>query len=137
PAAVERDRPHVVQRHVVEQAVAAEVELEELVRVGAHASINPRRLVEIALLLSRAARPDGSIPASMRRLLLCLLVLGTVGTGIAIAQGSVLEGVIGPDNHVQPSGRRLEPPGTLTKLGNHPAGGALTPDGRFLWTLSA
>ena len=73
----------------------------------------------------------------MRRLLLCLLVLGTVGTGIAIAQGSVLEGVIGPDNHVQPSGRRLEPPGTLTKLGNHPAGGALTPDGRFLWTLSA
>src|SRR3954447_15584132 len=73
----------------------------------------------------------------MRRLLLSVLVLGALGAGIAVAQGGVLDGVIGPDNHIQPSGRRLEPPGTLTKLGNHPGGGALTPDGRFLWTLSA
>src|SRR3954453_7164862 len=73
----------------------------------------------------------------MRRLLLSVLVLGALGAGIAVAQGGVLDGVIGPATHIQPSGRRLAPPGTLTKLGNHPGGGALTPDGRFLWTLSA
>ncbi len=35
-----------------------------------------------------------------------------------------------------PPGRQLDPVGKLTKLGNFPTGGALTPDGRFLWTLS-
>src|SRR3954469_8659120 len=72
-----------------------------------------------------------------RRLLVGLFVLAACGAGVALAQSGVVEGVIGPDNHIQPSGRRLDPPGTLTKLGNHPAGGALTPDGRFAWTLSA
>src|SRR5436190_9580053 len=70
-----------------------------------------------------------------RRLLVGVLVLGA--GGVALAQSGVGEGVIGPDNHIQPSGRKLDPPGTLTKLGNHPTGGALTPDGRFAWTLSA
>src|SRR4051812_19570931 len=77
------------------------------------------------------------MPALMRRLLLCMLVLGAGATGIALAQSGGDDGTIGPANHIQPSGRRLEPPGTLTKLGNHPGGGALTTDGRFLWTLSA
>src|SRR3954452_10698466 len=72
----------------------------------------------------------------MRRLLVCVLFFGACGAGFALAQSSG-EGIIGPDNHIQPSGRQLNPPGTLTKLGNHPAGGALTPDGRFAWTLSA
>src|SRR3954471_5987117 len=72
----------------------------------------------------------------MRRLLVCVLFFGACGAGFALAQSSG-EGIIGPDNHIQPRGRRLDPPGTLTKLGNHPAGGALTPDGRFAWTLSA
>src|SRR5205823_5810320 len=35
------------------------------------------------------------------------------------------------------NGRRLDPVGKLTKLGNFPTNGRLTPDGRFLWTLSA
>ena len=35
------------------------------------------------------------------------------------------------------SGRDLNPAGKMTKLGNFPAGGALTRNGRFLWTLSA
>jgi DNA-binding beta-propeller fold protein YncE len=56
--------------------------------------------------------------------------------GYAVAQESD-EGRIGPDNRIQPSGRQLDPAGRLTSLGNHPAGGALTPDGRFYWTLSA
>ena len=72
-----------------------------------------------------------------RRLLAGMLVIGVGATGVAVAQSIVPEGAIGPDNHIQPSGRKLDPPGTLTKLGNHPGGGALTPDGRFLWTLSA
>ncbi|MFL5912274.1 MAG: alkaline phosphatase family protein [Gaiellaceae bacterium] len=72
-----------------------------------------------------------------RRLLAGMLVLVVGATGVALAQSIVPEGAIGPDNHIQPSGRKLDPPGTLTKLGNHPGGGALTPDGRFLWTLSA
>src|SRR5687768_65413 len=48
-----------------------------------------------------------------------------------------MTGVIGPDNQIQPSGRQLNPVGKLTRLGNLPAGGALTVDGRFAWTLSA
>jgi YVTN family beta-propeller protein len=71
-----------------------------------------------------------------RRILFCLLSAGLALAGVALAQ-SGSSGVIGPQNHIQPSGRQLNPPGTLTKLGNHPGGGALTPDGRFLWTLSA
>src|SRR5438105_2906472 len=73
----------------------------------------------------------------MRRLLVCALVFGAGGAGLALAQSGAGDGVIGPQNHVQPSGRELNPPGTLTKVGNHPGGGALTPDGRFAWTLSA
>jgi DNA-binding beta-propeller fold protein YncE len=46
-------------------------------------------------------------------------------------------GVIGPKTKLQPSGRKLDPAGKRTRLGNFPTGGALTPNGRFLWTLSA
>src|SRR3989442_2838109 len=36
-----------------------------------------------------------------------------------------------------PDGRVLQPDGTLVGLGNFPTGGALTPDGRFYWTVSS
>ena len=36
-----------------------------------------------------------------------------------------------------PNGRQLAPAGTRVTLGNLPTGGALTADGRFLWTVSA
>ena len=49
---------------------------------------------------------------------------------------SIRSGVIGPSTGIQPSGRHLEPEGELTPLGNLPTGGALTPNGRFLWALS-
>src|SRR5512133_130013 len=55
--------------------------------------------------------------------------------GVAIAAAAQL-GVIGPSNRIQPTGRKLDPVGKLTDLGNFPTGGALTTDGRFLWTLS-
>jgi DNA-binding beta-propeller fold protein YncE len=57
--------------------------------------------------------------------------------GVAIGQGSKEDGRIGPDNRIQPSGRQLTPIGKLTKLGNHPGGGTLTPDGRYLWAVSS
>src|SRR4051794_5692683 len=63
--------------------------------------------------------------------------IAALAAGIAIAATGTDEGRIGPQNRIQPSGRLLKPYGKLTGLGNLPAGGALTPDGRFLWTVSA
>jgi DNA-binding beta-propeller fold protein YncE len=69
-------------------------------------------------------------------LLSITLVLLAAG-GAAVIADKQRAGVIGPDNGVQPSGRQLDPVGRLTRLGNLPTGAALTPDGRFAWTLSA
>jgi DNA-binding beta-propeller fold protein YncE len=46
-------------------------------------------------------------------------------------------GVIGPSTHIVNLGRKLEPYGRQVTVGNVPTGGALTPDGRFYWTVSA
>src|SRR5213592_693547 len=65
--------------------------------------------------------------------------LGIVVLGAASLAWSATGGVsnvVGPSTRIQPTGRQLNPVGKLTKLGNFPTGGALTPDGRFLWTLS-
>src|SRR4051794_37779476 len=73
----------------------------------------------------------------VRRVAGLVLVIAVLGFGaLALAQGSD-DGRIGPANKIQPSGRKLAPAGRLTRVGNHPAGGALTPNGRFYWTLSA
>ncbi|HEX6457734.1 MAG TPA: alkaline phosphatase family protein [Thermoleophilaceae bacterium] len=56
-----------------------------------------------------------------------------VGIGIAAGGNS---GRIGPDIGLLGNGRQLDPAGTLVKLGNFPTGGAVTPDGRFYWTVS-
>ena len=56
--------------------------------------------------------------------------------GVAYAAVQDPLGVIGPSNGIQPTGRQLHPEGRLTQLGNLPTGGALTPNGRFLWALS-
>jgi YVTN family beta-propeller protein len=55
-------------------------------------------------------------------------------TAVATAAGV---GVIGPQTHVVNDGRHLTPYGRLANVGNVPTGGALTPDGRFYWTVSA
>ncbi len=61
-------------------------------------------------------------------------VVSAVGIAVAVnAPG----GRIGPKNHIQPTGRKLEPVGKMTRLGNLSTGGALTRDGRFLWALSS
>jgi DNA-binding beta-propeller fold protein YncE len=59
-----------------------------------------------------------------------------IAAGVAVA-ATVPQNNVGPSSHLQPSGRLLLPPGKLTTLGNHPGGGAVTKNGRFLWTLSA
>ena len=66
---------------------------------------------------------------------ICLTVVAVGAALAATNPGS--DGRIGPQNRIQPSGRLLQPYGKLTGLGNLPAGGALTPDGRFMWTVSA
>src|SRR6266496_315817 len=63
-----------------------------------------------------------------------LLALGVGGTALAV---SVDDGRIGPDLGVLNSGRALTPAGRQVALGNFPTGGAVTPDGRFYWTVSA
>ena len=74
----------------------------------------------------------------MRRSLIVAIALSVLAGGAwSIAQTATDDGVIGPKNRIQPSGRKLDPLGKLTTLGNLPTGAALTPDGRFLWTTSA
>src|SRR5262245_37146978 len=71
----------------------------------------------------------------MRRI---ALIAGSTVIGlaaIAIAAGKSLH--VGPDDKVTANLRHLEPYGRLTKIGNFPGGSALTPDGRFYWTVSA
>jgi DNA-binding beta-propeller fold protein YncE len=73
----------------------------------------------------------------VRLLVLAVVACALAATAIALAAGDPTNGIIGPKNHVQPNGRKLAPTGKLTKLGNHPGGGALTPNGRFLWVADA
>ncbi len=67
-------------------------------------------------------------------IVLAVLAIGG-GTAGAVVSGGT--GVIGPSNRIQPTGRQLHPVGRLVTLGNFPTGAALTPDGRYLWTVSA
>src|SRR3954466_1940248 len=70
-----------------------------------------------------------------RRVLLWLVVLAGIAAEVALAQQGD-DGVIGPDRHLLGDGRRLSPYGMLAPLGNFPTGGRITPNGRFLWTVS-
>ena len=63
-----------------------------------------------------------------------IVVLGAAGIAWSATGGG--SNIVGPSTRIQPTGRQLNPVGKLTKLGNFPTGGALTPNGRFLWTLS-
>lgn len=71
----------------------------------------------------------------LRSSIAAVLAIGMAAA--AIAANGFTEGRIGPHNQIQPSGRKLNPAGKLTKLGNLPAGGALTPNGRFAWVISS
>jgi YVTN family beta-propeller protein len=65
---------------------------------------------------------------------LAAAVLALVIAGAALAAD---DGRIGPSLHILNNGRHLTPYGRLVNVGNVPTGGALTPNGRFYWTVSA
>jgi DNA-binding beta-propeller fold protein YncE len=67
--------------------------------------------------------------------LIGLAIAGFVA-GVAIAASSIGSGRIGPASQITANGRLLWPPGQLVTLGHFPTGGAVTPDGRFYWTVS-
>ena len=73
-----------------------------------------------------------------RRALPAILVVLCVGGAVAVAtaQDDVVTGRIGPAQATLGNGRHLQPFGKLVSLGNFPTGGAVTPDGRFFWTVS-
>src|SRR3954447_3589841 len=73
----------------------------------------------------------------MSRRPLALLVTLTVLVAAAVALGQQGDdGVIGPGRRLLGDGRLLTPYGKLSDLGNFPTGGRVTPNGRFLWTVS-
>ena len=65
-------------------------------------------------------------------------LLALVGAAAVSTAGGAATptGVIGPSLGLLGNGRQLHPAGTLVPLGNFPTGGAVTPDGRFYWTVS-
>src|SRR5213595_2342213 len=83
------------------------------------------------------SRRGERIAAMRGRPLWTVVLAGAVlaSAGLAWAAGGV-SNIVGPSTRIQPTGRQLNPVGQLTRLGNFPTGGALTPNGRFLWTLS-
>src|SRR3954454_6201329 len=72
---------------------------------------------------------------SRRSVLLWLVVLAGILAEVAIAQQGD-DGVIGPGRRLLGNGRLLTPYGKTAPLGNFPTGGRVTPNGRFLWTVS-
>jgi len=73
-----------------------------------------------------------------RRSFWSVIVLGFTLAGVAGALAAALiPGEIGIRQRITGNGRHLVPPGRLVGLGQFPTGGALTPNGRFYWTVSA
>ena len=67
-----------------------------------------------------------------------LLAAALLAAGVVVAVTNPKEeGRTSPATGLLGSGRDLNPVGKIAPLGNLPAGGAVTKNGRFLWTLSA
>src|SRR3954470_10864273 len=72
----------------------------------------------------------------MHRSIAALAIAGATITASTVALGADT-GRIGPSLRILNNGRHLTPYGRLVNVGNVPTGGALTPDGRYYWTVSA
>jgi len=68
-------------------------------------------------------------------LAICVLLSGSAAAALRTSGASTRRP--SPATGLMPNGRLLAPAGTRVTLGNLPLGGALTADGRFLWTVSA
>ncbi len=66
---------------------------------------------------------------------LCLALGASAAVALGLSSSSTRRP--SPATGLMPNGRQLAPVGTRVTLGNLPTGGALTADGRFLWTVSA
>src|SRR3954466_5050070 len=77
---------------------------------------------------ARMTRPRRAVAA-------VALVVAVAIAAIAAAAGA--QETPGPSAALTGNGRHLEPAGRLTQVGSFPTGGALTPDGRFYWTVDA
>ena len=55
----------------------------------------------------------------------------------AVAIPASADDTPGPTTSLTVSGRQLDPAGRMTPVGAFPTGGALSPDGRFYWTVDA
>ncbi|HEV3228591.1 MAG TPA: hypothetical protein VGY97_03890 [Solirubrobacteraceae bacterium] len=64
------------------------------------------------------------------------LLAGGLSASPASAQGAT-SGRVGPALSITSNGRQLSPLGRLTRVGDFPTGGALSPDGRFFWAVDA
>jgi DNA-binding beta-propeller fold protein YncE len=73
----------------------------------------------------------------MRMGRIAVLGAGIAGVSAAIAVAATGTLQVGPTDKVTANLRHLDPYGRLTQVGNFPGGSALTPDGRFYWTVSA
>lgn len=72
----------------------------------------------------------------MRRHLVLPVLLIAVLAGSAVALAWTPWNEVGPSSGLLGNGRLLHPAGAQVRLGNFPTGAALTPDGRFYWTVS-
>src|SRR3954451_11810158 len=69
------------------------------------------------------------------RLLRAVLMAGLVAGAVAVAGAA--DDPPSPNRSHTVAGRQLDPAGRMTPVGAFPTGGALTPDGRFYWTVDA
>src|SRR5205807_5636352 len=72
----------------------------------------------------------------LRRTLVAVAAL-TALAGVGVAWAALVPGAPPPAPVVSNFGRLIAPHGRLTRLSFFPTGAALTPDGRYLWTVSA
>src|SRR3954452_15054138 len=72
-------------------------------------------------------------PAVRRRVLAAAFLVA----GVAPPAGGVAQDPPSPSPPLTVAGRKLEPAGRMTPVGSFPTGGALTPDGRFYWSVDA
>ena len=66
-----------------------------------------------------------------------VLGLLTLALALVLSTGALAAPTVGPADRVTATLRPLDPYGQLVRVGNFPGGAAVTPDGRFYWTVSA
>ena len=97
-------------------------------REGAHTADPPRGICGWRMVRDR-------LPSIGAVLALCFVLSVSAAVAVRLAGGATRRP--SPATGLLPNGRQLAPAGTRVTLGNLPTGGALTADGRFLWTVSA